>query len=96
MEKAAIIASELTDKKITTEDMFKCLMALKLSRLSNSAKFDSFVDLIGYTEGWWNYLQQESPLIGVDKPIGACQEAICTCKTFNEASKCPSVCSPNP
>lgn len=71
MEKAAIIASELTNKKITTEDLFKCQIALKLSRISNSNKLDSFTDLIGYAEGLWNYLQEENPLIGLkDVPSG--------------------------
>lgn len=59
MMKTAVIASELCNKQITTEDCFKVLMALKLSRLSNSNKLDSFTDLIGYTEGWWNFIQEK-------------------------------------
>lgn len=59
MIKAAKIASELCNKEVTPEDAYKVLMSLKLSRLAHSAKFDSFVDLIGYTEGWWNYLQEK-------------------------------------
>jgi hypothetical protein len=62
MIKTAKIATELCNKEITTEDAFKVLMALKLSRLSHSPKFDSFVDLIGYTEGWWNYLEEKELL----------------------------------
>lgn len=58
MIKTSKIATELCNKEITPEDTFKVLMALKLSRLSHSAKFDSFVDLIGYTEGWFNYLKE--------------------------------------
>lgn len=60
MIKTAKIATELCGKEITTEDAFKVLMALKLSRLSHSAKFDSMVDLIGYTEGWWNAIQAQA------------------------------------
>lgn len=59
MIKTAKIATELCNKEITPEDAYKVLMALKLSRLSHSIKFDSLVDLIGYTEGLWNYLNQE-------------------------------------
>lgn len=57
--KTAKIATELCGKEITPDDAFKILMSLKLSRLSHSPKFDSFVDLIGYTEGWWNYLEEK-------------------------------------
>lgn len=59
MIKTAKIATELCGKEITPDDAFKILMALKLSRLAHSPKFDSMVDLIGYTEGWWNYIQEK-------------------------------------
>ena len=49
MASAAIIASELTGKHLTTEDFFKCMMALKLARLKYSMKDDTFLDLIAYT-----------------------------------------------
>lgn len=55
MKKTAEIASLLCDKRITTTDAFKVLMALKLARMAHSPKFDTFVDLIGYAEGLWNY-----------------------------------------
>ena len=49
MASAAVIASELTGKHLTTEDFFKCMMALKLARLKYSMKDDTFLDLIAYT-----------------------------------------------
>jgi len=49
MASAAIIATELTGKHITTEDFFKCMMALKLARLKYSMKEDTFLDLLAYT-----------------------------------------------
>lgn len=49
MASAARIASELTGKQITTEDFYKCMMALKLSRLKYSMKDDTFLDLLAYT-----------------------------------------------
>lgn len=58
MIKTAKIASELCNKEITTEDAFKVLFALKMSRLSHSLKLDSFVDAIGYLEGLWNFKQE--------------------------------------
>lgn len=63
MIKTAKIATELCGKEITPDDAFKVMMALKLSRLAHSPKFDSMVDLIGYTEGWWNYIQEHLELI---------------------------------
>lgn len=59
MEKAAIVATILCGKGITAEDMYKCLMALKISRLSNSIELDSLTDLCGYTDGLWSYKQYE-------------------------------------
>jgi hypothetical protein len=49
MASAARIASELTGKDITTNDFYKCMMALKLSRLRYSMKDDTILDLLAYT-----------------------------------------------
>jgi hypothetical protein len=49
MASAARIASELTGKNITTEDFYKCMMALKLARLRYSHKEDTFLDLLAYS-----------------------------------------------
>lgn len=69
MKRIAVLATELCNKEITTDDAFKVLMALKLSRLSfSSDHFDSFVDLIGYTEGWWKYRQEESSIKDFEPP----------------------------
>ena len=46
--KAAKIASEMCNKEITTEDFYKCMIALKLSRLAYSNKKDTFLDAVGY------------------------------------------------
>lgn len=56
MERMAKIASVLIGKEITTEDAFKCMLALKLSRLHAHNNFDTMVDICGYTEGLNNYL----------------------------------------
>lgn len=57
MEIAARIATELCQKEITTDDFYKCMMALKLSRMARvTPTHDTMTDLIGYTEGWWNKL----------------------------------------
>ena len=57
MERAAKIASVLLDKPISTEDFFKCMLALKMSRLHASNNFDTLVDICGYTEGFNNFLK---------------------------------------
>ena len=49
MAGAATIASELTGKNITTEDFYKCMIALKMSRLKYSNKEDTFLDFIAYS-----------------------------------------------
>ena len=57
MASSAIIASELTGKNITTEDFFKCMIALKMARLQYSHKEDTFLDLLAYTGGLHKYLE---------------------------------------
>jgi hypothetical protein len=58
LEKAADIASILSSKKITVDDMFICLIALKLSRQSFSKKEDNLLDAVAYMGGWQNYLNK--------------------------------------
>jgi hypothetical protein len=48
MQKAAVIASELCNKEITTEDFYKCMIALKMSRMAYSLKEDTLIDAVGY------------------------------------------------
>ena len=55
MGKAALIASELTNKKITTEDFYKCMIALKLSRLAYNTKRDTLLDAVAYIGGLDNF-----------------------------------------
>jgi hypothetical protein len=55
MASAALIASALCNKEITTEDFYKCMMALKLSRLGYSTKRDTILDLIAYAGSLDNF-----------------------------------------
>ena len=48
MERAALIASGATGKKITAKDMYMCLVALKLSRQSYNHKEDNLLDAVAY------------------------------------------------
>lgn len=49
----------VTDKELTTEDMFKCMIALKHSRLAYNSKHDTFLDMIGYVAGLQYYLSKK-------------------------------------
>jgi hypothetical protein len=59
MIKASTIASILCNKNIQPDDVYKVLMALKLSRIAHSPELDSLTDLCGYTEGLYNYLNEK-------------------------------------
>lgn len=48
MAKAAKVASELCNKEITTEDFYKCMIALKLSRMAYNLKEDTLLDCVAY------------------------------------------------
>ena len=55
MTKAAIIASELCNKHISTEDFYKCLIALKMSRMAYNLKEDTLLDSVAYIGALDNY-----------------------------------------
>jgi len=59
MEKAAIVASELCNKKITTEDFYKCMIALKISRMAYNLKEDTLLDAVGYIAALNNFKNNE-------------------------------------
>ena len=59
MERAAQIMSGMTGVKFAAPDMFKALIALKLSRESYSHREDNLLDAIAYLGGLNNYLDPE-------------------------------------
>jgi hypothetical protein len=48
MKKTSVIASEMSNKKITVKDCYNVLIALKLSRQANAHKEDNMLDAIAY------------------------------------------------
>jgi hypothetical protein len=52
---AAKVASIITKKEITTEDFYKCMIALKISRLAYQTKQDTLLDICGYVAGLDNF-----------------------------------------
>lgn len=59
MQKAALVASELCNKKITTEDFYKCMIALKISRMAYNLKEDTLLDAVGYIAALNNFKNNE-------------------------------------
>jgi len=60
MERAALIASGCTGKKITAEDMYMCMVALKLSRQSYFEKTDNLLDAVAYLGSLQNYINKKN------------------------------------
>lgn len=59
MSKAARIASELTNKDITTEDFYKCMLALKMSRMAYNLKEDTLLDACAYIGALDNFVKEK-------------------------------------
>lgn len=58
MEKAAAICSLLSNKEISTIDMYNAMLALKFSRQSNSHKEDNLLDAIAYMASMNDYIKK--------------------------------------
>lgn len=58
MDKAAKIATLLTNKNIEIKDIYLCLVALKLSREAYSHKEDNLLDIIAYLGSLNNYYEK--------------------------------------
>ena len=59
MEKAAKIASLISGKDITSDDVYIIMIALKLSRQSYNHKEDNLLDLVAYVGSWNNYKNKQ-------------------------------------
>lgn len=59
MENASKIASLLSQKEITTKDMYNCMIALKLSRQAYNHKEDNLLDTVAYIGSLNNYLNKK-------------------------------------
>lgn len=60
MKRAASIASGMTGKNITADDMFQCMVALKFSRQSFNHKTDNLLDAVAYIGAWNNFIDEEA------------------------------------
>jgi DNA-binding protein H-NS len=59
MERAAKIASIISNKEITNDDIYICMIALKLSRQSFKKKCDNLLDLVAYIGAWQNKINKD-------------------------------------
>lgn len=59
MKRAAMIASGMTGKDLTAEDMYKILIALKFSRESYNHKKDNLLDAVAYIAALDNHILNE-------------------------------------
>jgi hypothetical protein len=59
MERAAMIASGCTGKDITANDIYMCLVSLKLSRQSYNHKEDNLLDAVAYLGSLNNYINNK-------------------------------------
>ena len=55
LNKVAIIATELCNKEINTEDVYKILISLKLSRMAYNHKKDTYIDMVAYIAALFNF-----------------------------------------
>jgi predicted transcriptional regulator len=60
MEKASKLASIMTSKDITAIDMYKCMVALKISRESFNHKEDNLLDTVAYLGALNNYINNKN------------------------------------
>jgi hypothetical protein len=58
MEKTAEMASLMSNKKITVNDCYNVLIALKLSRQANAHKEDNLLDAVAYIGSLNDYLNK--------------------------------------
>jgi hypothetical protein len=58
-KRASIIASVLSNKQITIEDLYNMQIALKLARESWSHKEDNLLDCVAYIGALNNYLENQ-------------------------------------
>jgi len=60
MERACQIFNGMTGLKLCPEDMYKALVALKLSRESYNHKEDNLLDAVAYLGALNNYINEKS------------------------------------
>ena len=58
-ERAAMIASGMSGRTWSVDDMFIAMIALKFSRQSYNFKEDNLLDAVAYIGAWQNYINEQ-------------------------------------
>jgi hypothetical protein len=62
MKRAAMIASGMSGRTWTADDMYIAMIALKFSRQSYNFKEDNLLDAVAYIGAWQNFINDSKPL----------------------------------
>ena len=68
-ERAAMIASGMSGRTWTADDMFIAMIALKFSRQSYNFKEDNLLDAVAYIGGWQNYIDEQRAAASKDEEV---------------------------
>ena len=68
-ERAAMIASGMSGRTWTADDMFIAMIALKFSRQSYNFKEDNLLDAVAYIGGWQNYIDEQRAKASADDEV---------------------------
>tara|TARA_R110001592_G_scaffold58770_5_gene177904 strand:- start:8422 stop:8856 length:435 start_codon:yes stop_codon:yes gene_type:complete len=64
MKRAAMIASGMSGRTWTANDMYIAMIALKFSRQSYNFKEDNLLDAAAYIGAWQNFIDDSKPTFG--------------------------------
>ena len=68
-ERAAMIASGMSGRTWSADDMFIAMIALKFSRQSYNFKEDNLLDAVAYIGGWQNYIDEQRAAASEDEEV---------------------------
>jgi len=69
MERAASIASGMTGRTWSANDMYIAMIALKFSRQSYNFKEDNLLDAVAYIGAWQNYIDEKNQEVQWDDDL---------------------------
>ena len=68
-ERAAMIASGMSGRTWSADDMFIAMIALKFSRQSYNFKEGNLLDAVAYIGGWQNYIDEQRASASKDEEV---------------------------
>jgi len=68
-ERAAMIATGMSGRTWTADDVFIAMIALKFSRQSYNFKEDNLLDAVAYIGGWQNYIDEQRQKAGKEEDV---------------------------